>query len=343
MFSKKYSTGVILDKRSQEDKNKDFNHDEIAFSPTINLVTKEEALKQTTLWERYNQAGTSSCVAHSVALAYGIKRNFFKGSPMSVYRPRSNYPGEGMIADDASKIVKNLGIADFVLLPTPSTEKEANALTLNTKVVEDALKNKADAYVYITSQWFNNIASIASQGTPVTIFIYSTYREWAVEYPTLRDKPKLGSAPIQHAITVLPNSVYEEDGKRYLIIQDSALFGGYSIRHLSEDFINARCYFGQYFTKLTVAPIETKPKHTFTRSIKYGERSKEVEWLQMCLVNEGIHPKEAVTGNFFGITLNSVKKFQLKYADDVLKPIGLKLPTGFVGAMTIKKLNELYS
>lgn len=38
----------------------------------------------------------------------------------------------------------------------------------------------------------------------------------------------------------------------------------------------------------------------------------------------------------------AVKNFQAKYSDEILKPIGLSTPTGFVGAATRSKLNKLY-
>jgi peptidoglycan hydrolase-like protein with peptidoglycan-binding domain len=88
--------------------------------------------------------------------------------------------------------------------------------------------------------------------------------------------------------------------------------------------------------------MEYQPVHTFTRPIKYGERSMEVEWLQKCLVHQGLHPANCVTGAFFGITLKSVKAFQEKYEYDILLPLGLSEPTGVVGKATIAKLNQLY-
>ena len=41
-------------------------------------------------------------------------------------------------------------------------------------------------------------------------------------------------------------------------------------------------------------------------------------------------------------TINAVKKFQNKYAAEVLSPWGLASGTGYVGKTTIKKINELY-
>ena len=66
--------------------------------------------------------------------------------------------------------------------------------------------------------------------------------------------------------------------------------------------------------------------------------------LQHALKLEGFFPKaQALTGYFGPITKTALVSFQEKYAADVLTPIGLKRGTGYAGAMTLKKLNEIYA
>ncbi len=49
-----------------------------------------------------------------------------------------------------------------------------------------------------------------------------------------------------------------------------------------------------------------------------------------------------INGIYDAKTVAAVKAFQLKYADEILKPWGLTTPTGFTYLTTRKKLNEVY-
>lgn len=64
--------------------------------------------------------------------------------------------------------------------------------------------------------------------------------------------------------------------------------------------------------------------------------------LQQFLVGEGVYPEAMVTGYFGLKTRAAIIRFQEKYASEILTPVGLTRGTGFVGAVTRAKLNELY-
>ena len=74
---------------------------------------------------------------------------------------------------------------------------------------------------------------------------------------------------------------------------------------------------------------------TFTRDLAQGMSGNDVKCLQALL---GVTPQ---TGYFGPLTLEAVKKFQEKYASEILAPLGLTAGTGYVGAKTRAKLNEL--
>jgi len=79
----------------------------------------------------------------------------------------------------------------------------------------------------------------------------------------------------------------------------------------------------------------------FSQNLKIGSRGDEVRRLQNLLIKEGVYPEKLATGFFGPLTRMAVIKFQEKYADEILKPLGLTSGTGFVGPRTRAKLNQL--
>ena len=78
-------------------------------------------------------------------------------------------------------------------------------------------------------------------------------------------------------------------------------------------------------------------------SLAVGSAGEEVKILQNILIKEGVYENGKITGIFDSSTKKAVKLFQEKYASEILTPIGLSEGTGFFGAATRKKVNELIS
>ena len=87
----------------------------------------------------------------------------------------------------------------------------------------------------------------------------------------------------------------------------------------------------------------------FTKRLQLGMVAIDVKYLQIIL-NSDRDTRVAVTGigspghettRFRIATYNAVKKFQQKYASEILTPQGFKSPTGIVASLTNKKLNSL--
>jgi hypothetical protein len=76
-------------------------------------------------------------------------------------------------------------------------------------------------------------------------------------------------------------------------------------------------------------------------NLKVGMKSEDVKILQQLLINEGFWRSEASITSYFGpATRAAVMKFQDRYKEAILYPLGLTAPTGFFGPYTRKYLNE---
>lgn len=71
--------------------------------------------------------------------------------------------------------------------------------------------------------------------------------------------------------------------------------------------------------------------------------NEEVRCLQYFLAGQGeaIYPEGLITGNFYALTEAAVIRFQEKYAEEILYPLGLEKGTGYVGPATREKINKI--
>ena len=83
---------------------------------------------------------------------------------------------------------------------------------------------------------------------------------------------------------------------------------------------------------------------SFAKDLFFGMKEDDgVRCLQEFLRSKepGLYPEGLVSGNFFTRTQAAVIRFQEKYRSEILTPAGLTRGTGYVGALTRKKLNLL--
>lgn len=346
-----YYTGVNPDPRSEEEKQLDYLHEE-RLLPAGTIVPYTNQIISISPYPYEDQQGASSCEPHGVGLALAIERFKETGVYQRLswtfnYRLRSNYPSEGCFLQNVFANYQAKGAPVYEELPDPMTEDEANITVLTPQMYNDGMVFGGMEYFQVQAP--NNIDTlnaIADQGHAVAITIFATYQEWAQQYPSILNsamKITDKAAVVNHCICVLPHSGFMLNGKRYLAVQDSALFGNYSLRYLSEDFIKARVYGAGYWDKVSILGGGLRPQHKFTDVLTVGMRSNEVTIMQQLLISENVLPANCATGYFGGITLAGVHAFQAKYASEILTPEGLTVPTNTWGNACIKKANELCS
>lgn len=79
-----------------------------------------------------------------------------------------------------------------------------------------------------------------------------------------------------------------------------------------------------------------------SKNLRQGMSGSEVTKLQTFLAQDSsIYPQGLITGYFGPLTTAAAKRFQERYADEILKPVGLTYATGLVYASTIRQINIL--
>lgn len=350
MINSKFFTGLIEDPRSIAEKLLDHKHEElIGVSGGVDPFSNKKLITSPFVDE--DQQGASSCVPHGVGRALAIERarqtneGYQRLSWTMAYRLRSNYPAAGCWLQDELEVYRTVGAALFTTFPDPQTEDQANSMIVSAQERTEAAIFKGLNYVqFNTPNDIVTLATVASQGKGVPILLFSTYEEWSQEYPKITIPGLQAQSPlaeVRHCVCILPNSGFIENGVKYVTIQDSAHFGGITIRHLSEEFIAARVYGAAYWTAPAVLGSGPMPVHTFTKVLKPGMNNSEVVQLQKLLIAEGFLSSDCATGFFGGMTLGALHAWQNKYAADILVPLKLDAPTDTFGSFSIAKANSL--
>ena len=356
--------GVLADTRTDSAKEFDYKHEEL-FSSSVPVYLPNQAAA-TTYVGRFpidDQQGTSSCVAHGKVLVMSIfnflqgitKGSFVQLSSMFIYRNRANYAGEGMIPSSANMQTIKQGAPIYADLPTPATEAAANALSISPAVTAAAKQFSSGKWVQLIDPTDIDTIAFVSNSLllPLNILIFATYEEWSKETVEILSPDLVQGSPdatVSHCITVLPNSAYTDpNGKKYVVIQDSALFGGFSHRFVSEDFIKARTYECDYMIAMGNVPALVKPKVNLEADLSIGATGADVTALQQVLQYMGYLPNVVAgapftpTGYYGGLTKNAVLALQNAYASDILAPSGLSVGTGYCGASTRQFINTHFA
>lgn len=340
--------GITEDPRSEADKAKDYQHDELVASAPAPVWEKRNPRK----YQIFNQDGSSACVANAIAKLLGIDeivegREWVDLSRRDIYTRRKNAPGGGMWFQDALEIATKHGAC--LEKDVPSEFKGESQMNLKDGITPEtdavAIKYRSKGYVSLPID-MDAIASITSQGKAVVLGFDFDYSEWT-SVPTVDPNSKRacrhGVACVDNVVGFSGAEVKLVDGKKYLVIDDS--WGPKQAKHgqrwISEEFLKFHCFYAGYTLNLILGeptpPTDPKPHYTFKTWLKRGNRNADVVALQNILKYEGMFPKNVDSTGYYGaVTQKGVKAFQIKY-------VGSHNEGVQAGPKTIAKLNELYS
>jgi len=340
--------GVIEDTRSQEEKDKDFIHEEL-FLGLPNPIWEEREAKKFPI---RNQDGSGACVAFATAKLLGIDevyegRPYVELSPRSIYVLRANKAigdGMGMYLPNALDIARLYGAC--LESDVPSDDKGETAINVTSDITPE-MREKGKMYrtkgqVQLPID-IDYIADITTKGKGVLLGFRFDYDEW-------KDRPVVNPNSKQscgHGVAGVDNRLIK--GEKIITMDDSwgPHFAKFGQRDIDKNFLINRCFYAGYTLNLIYEeePVDIlKPKCNFKFSMKRGDRNKDVVILQDILKYEGLFPKNVDSTGLFGpTTQRAVIKLQEKYASEILTPVGLKKGTGFVGSQTIKFLNKKYA
>ena len=358
---------ALLDNRSDEEKSKDFLDIEFSYGQD-DYEWKEETNFVDTPFYPYNQVSSLSCVALSWAIwlqEFWARQGFVViTSRKDGYFWRFNRPGGGMTAEDSVKLaVRGMGLESQVPSQNLGETAMNTPYALTAEILAEREKNRIKAGVFITQSRSIDAIAKASRHSPVSLFVFfdtaSQYQEWWTPYPKVVNT-KLNLYAIdtsRHHISVPSSIAYKViggvliNGVKHLKIQDSAGvgtgLGQYgNVRHVSEAFIQARCY-RAYYAIPNDSEIKPNPpselKWSGKRNLSVGSVGNDVYQLQAILQAEGLFNYPNPTGYFGGITRKAVMDLQNRYAHEILTPVRLKKGTGFVGASTRAWLETKYA
>lgn len=323
-------TGVNEDTRSQEEKDNDPLHPEVAGGMIVTWTEKPASAWKHVSPVRSQPYSAFDCVAFSNATGTQADHNFPVAlSARDIYARRSNFPEEGMIPQEGLKIVTEHGIIPESMLTSDGlSETQLNQPFTRTPDMNTAAQQtKGGIPVTIPNPDIDTVASVIAQGYAVRLCFQFSEQEWQ-EIPQ-----DYGGGSIRHEVIAVDYTLYA--GTKFIVIQDScfpisqpAFAPGLRLMS-AKYFTSDRCFFAGYIKPQSVVPSVPAPVHTFTIQMGLGDQTNEVYLLQQKLISLGLLTV-APTGYFGGLTRQAIQAFQTSHG----------IPTtGYVGPLTLKALN----
>ena len=313
-----FQNGALIDTRTEEQKQKDYNIKE--FVASVAVVDWKE--KPESEWRKFpdqNQGPSGSCVMQTIRKLAGVllwlKEKVYVTFSGAYYQLRSNKPAGGMIGVEAFEIWRKNGLPLEQLVPSENmTDAEMDAIEVEQYEKDIAEVFKISNHIGIDNGDFETVASVIQQtGKAIMCWFYFTSEEWSKLIPTVDGNISLGTS-LRHSVAVVDYFLY--NGIKYLLIEDSAHFGGLTRRLISEDFFRSRNFFIRYpMTFQFQEEVEEENVEVdinFKKDLEFGMKDQDVVTLQNLLKELGYFATNIDSTGFYGaITVKAVKDFQL--------------------------------
>lgn len=315
----KFGTGALPDPRTQDEKDKDYKVQEVYMA--VPVMWTEKPKSEWRSFEIFNQDGSGSCVLQTCAKVLGVENyledgKFVRYSARDGYSQRINKPGQGMWLQNGLEICYKRGLTLEQLMPSEGKNETDMNLDEDRKSIDIAfaLDGKASAYVQAETTIidFDTIAGVLQTGKAVALTATFNSGDWNTGEVICKKNGTYG-----HAITITDFTLYK--GEKALIFDNSwgegwGFDGQGILRESQKDGITSWGYLLELKNDWQNAPERPKPIHFFAYDLKYGTRSDENGFLQLCLQYEQVFPYNIPsTGYFGGITARAVIDFCKKY------------------------------
>lgn len=364
MYTEKtFNIGVIDDKRSDIEKLADYKQSELV-SSYVAPKWQAKTLDQCRNFPIFNQDGSGSCVAQTMAKMLGINYFIENGdyvhfSATHIYQRRSNRPSAGMGGIDVFEIAKK-GTTLEELVPSQDmsdSAMDATEIPLYKKQVGEIFK--IGSYLFLNNGDIDQIAStIEATKKGVMIWIFADFNEWTDIPAILNPSLTKETAPIRHSITVVDYMLH--NGKKALVVEDSwgVGYGKGGRRIITEDFFKARNYFSGYIMNFNFSgiPVDVSEKPYYFNMVMqfvedpyfaeseqvvlHNSQKAEVIQLQKRLQQEGYFPNNVeCTGYYGAVTAKAVLKWQIANNVDTITDL-TKLKGWYFGKKSLAVINK---
>jgi hypothetical protein len=342
-----FQNGALIDTRTKEQKEKDYNINEIVSSVAV-VDWKEKPESEWRKFPDQNQGPSGSCVMSSLkkiaSVLLWLKEKTYVPFSGAFYQLRSNKPAGGMIGVEAFEIWRKNGLPLEQLVPSENmTDAEMDAIKVEQYEKEIAEVFKISNHIGIDNGDFETVASVIQKtGKAVMAWFYFTSEEWSKLIPTVDVQNLNIITALRHSVAVVDYFLY--NGKKYLLIEDSAHFGGLTRRLISEDFFRARNFFIRYpMTFQFQEKVEEENivvDINFEKDLEFGMKDQDVVTLQNLLKELGYFPANIESTGYYGaISVKAVRDFQL--AKGIISSIK-GLGAGRCGPLTRAFINNNY-
>ena len=255
-----------------------------------------------------NQYSSGMCGAFAMALIIGILYFLKYGrwidfSQAHLFQQRDNRPLSGMWRGNIYSLIE-YGIT-LKILTGENIRTDADADNL---VIEQYAKDVAKVFpvgkCIVVPIDIDAIASVIhTTGKPVLLTTYFTSPEWSQKFPKIIDKALsyLSQKALRHYVVAVDAFLFR--GVKYILVQDSAWFGGLNKRLLNSEWISTRIYDATYPRNFYFIEGGDKPQYDGT-----------IISVQKCLKYLGFFPDGIPFAENVGkVTQGALIKFQTKY------------------------------